>query len=451
MKKVLFFLSCFLSFIVVFAQTFYLYPYYNKYEIKRVFKKVKPGDTIILKPGVYKKLPFFKKSGSIEKFIKIKSLDPTKTIIKGSFRVLGDFVEISNLNFIGNSKKLSYEEVIKQWWNPSRKINNSGLILCGKNIIVKKCLIGYYPAAGIKIIGNANRILVFNNVIFNNAWWSTGGTGGLVTRVNREKISNLRIDVIGNLFFGNESRIFSHVFSKGFAKLVIDEGEALLIQENEKIKDKLSNGRYLVKDNVFLFNGKGVNLNKTGMVDVIENCCYCNGTTLTGNLGGGIRANKVANCKFIRNFVVTCGKKIGFSINGKNNLVFENYLEGRLKKSIEGVLLIKKLFRNPSKLDFYNKIVGVKFNLLLNNLKKMLARINEKVKPTNYKVNYRRQILDILKTIPKNSKTKIILRKNEIYIYNIDNTAIKKLPSNFILKLKDNINFIEDIKKLIGK
>ena len=79
----------------------------------------------------------------------------------------------------------------------------------------------------------------------------------------------------------------------------------------------------------------------------------------------------------------------------------------------------------------------------------LLDRFRIRVKPTNYRVDLRKQILDIVKRIPKKKDTKIELKGNRLYIYNINNRGIGGLPKNYVLIIPKK--YVKDVKNYLNQ
>jgi len=423
------------------ATTFSITPDSVK-KIKKICKTAKGGDTIYLRGGEYTdKFPQIKCKGDGE-YIHITSYPNEVVTIRTPWNVKGNYLKITNLNFKGYSNSITYENAIRQWWKPKKQLNAKGLLIDADHIILKDNAVGLYPSCGVKFQGKSDYLTIEHNIIYDNAWWSVGGTGGLIIK-NIHQIDNskaTKVKIKNNLLFSNESRIYSRVFKKGFAKLDIDEGESFLIQQKDDANKKGATaghykGRYLVKGNIILYNGKGTSLNKADRIDLVGNTLYCNGTTANSIQAGGIRANKSNNDTFIDNAVESCNNKKAFSVKGNNNIFKNNYAKSTSQKQIKGVKLVKRLFRDPKHLDFYTKYFKNRANQTLKSFETMLHKFNIQIKPTNYKVDYQKQREDIIALIPKKAGTKIIKFKDKVIIKNIDNRGIKGLGRNFKLLL----------------
>jgi hypothetical protein len=188
---------------------------------------------------------------------------------------------------------------------------------------------------------------------YNAAWWSTKGTTaiGLVNAKNSNSSpAKSVIQVLRNLVFASESRIFSRVPTKGFAELKIDEGSSTLVQVN----DGDYTGRYLIKDNFYLFNGKGISVSDTENVDIQNNTLYMNGTTLTGKFTG-LRFDHTKGGVVSNNAVVVNNEDLALSIAGDLGVSLKlNYLQGGddIAKIPTGASLVPQIFTAPEKFNF---------------------------------------------------------------------------------------------------
>ena len=412
--------------------------------LKKICKKVLPGDKVYFRGGEYRnRFPRITCSGSAKGDVTLTAYPRETVLIRSSIIIKANYLRIERLHFKGNSQDLTYNDAITQWWHPSKTIRQAGLLIEGHHITLKNNAIGLYPASGVKFKGKSDYLTIEHNIIYNNAWWSTGGTGGLIVKNIHQTDSSkaTKVHIENNLFFGNESRIISHVFKKGFCTLTIDEGESFLIQQKDDPTKKGAKsghyeGRYLVKNNLILFNGKGTSLNKADHIDVVANTLYCNGTTACNTSAAGIRGNKTSHDTFIDNAVETCKNGIAYSIKGKDNRFKNNFAKSAKPKPMPGIMYVDTLFRNPRQLDFFSKAFGNRANKVLDSFKPMLLRYGIKVKPTGYRVDLEEQIATIVASIPKTDKTMIRRYPDRIVINHIDNRNIKNLPETFVLRLR---------------
>ena len=421
------------------AKEFNIYPQDNPKKIKKICKAAGGGDIIYLNDGVYtKQFPQLKCNGNKNAPLIITAKKDAKVSIRNPWRIKGNYLLISHLNFRGHSDSLKYDDVIKQWWKPSKSLKRIGILIDGHHITLRDNTIGYFTASGIKFKGKSDYLTIDHNVIYNNAWWSTGGTGGLIIK-NIHQIDHMtarKIKIVNNLLFGNESRIFSHVFEKGMSKLVIDEGESFLLQQKDDANKKGASsghyeGRYLVKNNLILYNGKGSSLNKVDRVDFIHNYLYCNGTTAHNRQAGGIRGKLTNYDNFISNYISSCKDKMAVSVMGKHNTFKNNIAKSKTQQPMAGLKLVDKVFKDPKNLDFNRDA-----NNLLSSFQPMLSRYDIEIKPTDYKVDTAKQVEDIIHLIPKKANTTIKRYEDRVEIKNIDKKGIKGMGNNFTLKFK---------------
>jgi len=412
LKTILLLSVAFLS--QAYAQVFYVSPK-TVNNLKKICREAAPGDTIVFKEGTYKAVPRIKCSGEKDNPIVITSYSQKPAVIKAPVFIQGNYLVVKGLYFRGYSDELNYEKAIEHWWNPTKEVFKwSGLKVTGHDILIEGNAFCYSIGSGLRVLGNSNNITIRHNVICNNAWWSTAGTGGLIVRDidNGKKAGEIRIE--DNLIFSNESRIISHVFKKGFTKMVIDEGEGALIQQDGK---GTFGGEFIVRNNLFLFNGKGLSINRSYSVEVFKNKFYHNGTTLTGS-GGSIVCNR--------------SKDISIEFNEMEPL--------RGKKAIKLMKCLNVFVKN-------NKM-ETEFSDDISRFSDLLDRFDIEAKPTNYTVDLRKQIIDIIKRIPKGEDTRLELKGNKLYIYNIDNTGIKGLPKDYILIIPKE--YVNDVKELLN-
>ncbi|MGB0848891.1 MAG: putative Ig domain-containing protein [Thiolinea sp.] len=193
---------------------------------------------------------------------------------------------VENLEVEGTAQSLSLSDAMATWWSDDNKqTTGRGISTNGaQHITIRNNVIHDFAGPGVGNNGS-DMIRVENNVIYNNGWWSTAGTHGvsnsyLTTVAGNENKEALIME--GNLVFANQSRLVSHVFSKGEVHLVIDEGNGLHAQNNSKTFD----GKARIENNLMLFNGKaGFGINTMDKVRVLNNSFYQNAQIVnTGEL-----------------------------------------------------------------------------------------------------------------------------------------------------------------------
>jgi hypothetical protein len=324
-------------------------------------------------------------------------------------RLVGNYMTFEGFEVQGVGKKITYTEAVNTWWSTPQYYNGNGIVINGHHTTVRNNIVYDIPASAISANGNVDYFVADGNIVYDSAWWTIKGTKGIgvVNANTSDGTTSQNIKIINNLVFGVESRIFSRVWSKGLAKLTIDEGEAILVQVN----NGTYRGRYLVQNNFMLHNGKGVVINKTNNADIYANTLYMNGTTISGK-SKGIRANSTNSVVVQDNAVEvsTDANSYAYSV-AKSTLTTHknNYLVGgdTLAKNyvaLTGNNFVSFIFNNPATLDF-----SILPNLPQNigasqavwaTLKARADEYGIVIKTTGYVPDYRTQTIDVKNGIP---------------------------------------------------
>ena len=232
------------------------------------------GKTIYYRGGVYsnpdfgtgttvkhKSRPALTCSGTEANPLKIQPWGEEQVKIKFDsaygVQIAGNHVRYSGFEIEGVSQDIKLEQAIDVWWDSTNYFNGQGLNVQGVDVEISNNVIHDVPGAGINTKGNAtvDRLKIHNNIIFNASWWSAGGTTALgIVGANQKKGvpvfegSKVGIEITDNLIFSSESRIFSHVFSKGFSNLTVDEGSTMLLKQKKGDKVGTYKKGFLVKN-----------------------------------------------------------------------------------------------------------------------------------------------------------------------------------------------------------
>jgi Bacterial Ig domain/Right handed beta helix region len=262
---------------------------------------------------------------------------------------------VDGLEVSGLAQSLTLEDAMQIWWDDNNeRIDGRGIITnSSQHIVIRNNVIHDFPGAGINDSAS-DFITIENNVVYNNAWWSTSGVQGVANSgllATDPSTANLeKIIMRGNLVFGNQSLLISHVFSKGYVTLTIDEGNGLHLQNTQKSYL----GKALVENNLMLFNGKaGLGLNTIDGVTVRNNSFYQNARVgeLTGELILRLStATRIENNLFVPrpNQRSIQDTKNAFA-NVLANAAQASNLDGDLPAS---VLRLEQVFQNPEQFDF---------------------------------------------------------------------------------------------------
>lgn len=269
---------------------------------------------------------------------------------------------VEGLEIEGDLPLLTLDDAMQTWWSEDNKKTGGRGISNGKSegITIRNNIIHDLPGAGIAS-NDSDMIRVENNVIYRTGWWSTGGVHGvanssLVTVVGNEGKEGLVMT--GNLVFDNQSRIISHVFSKGNVDLAIDEGNGLHAQNNAKT----FKGTARVENNLLLFNGKaGFGVNTMNNVTIKNNAFYQNAQVVnTGELAlqssiGTIIDQNLFQPLPIRKTLNDSAKNYT-QLNTNNRINASTY--GADSSSIAPSMLYSVVFNNPTAGDF-SPIIGM--------------------------------------------------------------------------------------------
>ena len=285
---------------------------------------------------------------------------------------------VENIELEGTAQSLSLADTMGLWWtDDNQKITGRGISTnSSQHITIRNNVIHDFAGAGVANNGS-DMSTGENNVIYNTSWWSTAGTHGvansyLTTAPGNEGKEGLKM--IGNLVFGNQSRVISHVFSKGFVTLAIDEGNGLHAQNNSGTYF----GKARIENNLMLFNGKaGFGINTMDEVKVKNNSFYQNAqavntgelavqsstpTAITGNL-----FHPLAHRKTVKD-----SSKDYSRMNGNASTY------GADSDEMPESTLFTAVFRDPSALDFSPADgISADMGVPATELQRMFAKVEE--------------------------------------------------------------------------
>lgn len=273
--------------------------------LHKATKIAQPGDTIFLRGGTYtndgfgeasfigrrNNLARITTSGSADNWITIRPHGNEYVKLKSDVNAImfkgASYWRVQGIELEGTTQLLNPDLTLDLWWNDtsaSNKIKGRGIAMnTSFHIEIEDCIVRDFPGAGVSNNGGAN-ITLKDSIIYNNAWWSTAGTHGFANSkpatADQNNQTDFKMTMTGNLVFGNQSSMISHVFSKGFVKLEIDEGNGLHMQNTEG----LFYGRFLAENNLIFYNGKaGIGLNTIANSTIRNNSFYQNAQAVDGS------------------------------------------------------------------------------------------------------------------------------------------------------------------------
>ena len=271
-----------------------------------------------------------------------------------------NYITIENFDIEGEAKDITLQTALKYWWwDRNDTMQSGGIGVNGDNIVIKNNVIHDMPGSGISVT-NGRYAKIVGNIVYNCDWWTIAGSKGVgITLAQGDDAEGeYKNQIVGNLIFNIEQRVFSHVWAKKFATLTIDEGEAFLIQEGKQQDDTNSsgyNGRYLIKDNLILYNGKSGVVNLAKNVDLINNSYYNNGGATKQ---AGFRVSHSKDINILNNAVeADIEDTIIYSVDRASSDInlSNNYAKGVITKggdAIEGIESVEEIFNEPEQFDF---------------------------------------------------------------------------------------------------
>ena len=281
------------------------------------------------------------------------------------------YITVENFEIEGEAQSITLDEALKYWWwDTNDTMQSSGIVTNGgDHLTIRNNIVHDMPGSGISVVAGAYATIE-NNIVYNSDWWTIAGSKGIgITQAVDDPAAPangaFKNKIVGNLIFNIEQRLFSHVWGKGFATLSIDEGEAFLVQEGKQVSGSTSTsytGKYLLKDNLFIYNGKSGVINLAKDVNVTNNSYYNNGTATKQS---AFRVSTSTNVNFSNNAIeANIPNTIIYSIanNSLSSVFFENnYAKGVVQRNgvpILGIISKNKVFNDPQNLDF-NVSIGI--------------------------------------------------------------------------------------------
>jgi len=270
------------------------------------------------------------------------------------------YITIQDLEIEGEAQKINLDTALAHWWWDSNDtMQSSGIVANGDDIVIKDTIVHDMPGSGISVSAGAYAEIE-GNVVYNCDWWTIAGSKGIgITSATGSGAKNkYKNKIVGNLIFNIEQRLFSHVWKKKFATLSIDEGEAFLIQEGKQQNGTSTssyNGKYLVKDNLILFNGKAGVVNLAKDINITNNSYYNNGGTTKQS---AFRISNTNHMNVTNNAIESnIADTIIYSRDRDSNDIelAHNYAKGEMTKdgsTVTGIASREQIFNDPDNFDF---------------------------------------------------------------------------------------------------
>jgi hypothetical protein len=260
--------------------------------LKKAVQSVNPGQTIFVRGGEYQNSEYGQSWGSRAESSLVRITRAGTATQPITLRPFGNeyaklrsdvtaiaianapYWRIEGFEIVGGAQSLDFDTVMSLWWtdgDAARRITGGGIQNNGSDhLTIRGNVIHDFPGGGVNN-RNMEFLNIEDNIVYNNAWWTISGTNGVSSvSMATSDPANENVETViysGNLVFGNQQLIISHVFAKGFVSLELDEGAGMFLQ-NEGVTD-VSPGTFRnrvgVENNILAYNGKGgVGLNGIG-------------------------------------------------------------------------------------------------------------------------------------------------------------------------------------------
>lgn len=412
--------------------------------LREAAQRVVPGTTIYLRGGEYRNAEFGQSWPSRTEGSLVRVTTPGTALAPITLRPHGNeyarlksdvtalalvgasYWTVQGLELAGISQTLNEESAMAEWWNESLGPTKGGGIQANRSdrLVVRDCIIHDFPDPGISFHG-AEFLTVQGCAVYNNAWWSHGGTHGIVGSSMISSPAGAGQDTViysGNLVLGNQSLIISHVFSKGEVALTIDEGGGMHLQDTDLT---FANGAR-VESNLAMFNGKaGLVMNTMDQVTLANNAFFQNAQVVARSaevsLGGsGGSKFKIAENNLFQplpdrsTFLDSTDAFLNIGANATTGTPSDgsNYLT---------VLRLPQVFKNPGAFDF-TPATGVPAGMGLNaaSFQAMVSKVREygiPIQAPTQMPNPARQKAIIFSTWPASQSALSLVDKATGYTY----------------------------------
>lgn len=271
--------------------------------LQRAVDTVQPGQTIYVRGGEYRNAEFgqpyanrneanlvqIRTSGTASQPITLRNFGNEFVRFRSDVNGIRfnnstpEYWTLKGIELVGNAQELTEDVALANWWSDEAILPMQGRGIGGKmdHITIEDMIVRDFPGAGIAP-RNSEYVTLRNNIVFNNAWWSTAGTHGITVSAMKQTATDTEqtVEITGNMTFANQSLIISHVFSKGKVSLVLDEGNGIHLQNNTETFGREA----LIENNVSFWNGKaGLGINTLNRATIRNNAFYRNARVVNRN------------------------------------------------------------------------------------------------------------------------------------------------------------------------
>ena len=274
-------------------------------DLQTVSKKLKAGDTLYLRGGLYRNAewgdPFAGRTksslallsgltGAVGSPITIRNFGNEYVTLQSDALVIAAkdlrYVDFEGIEFKGTTSNIDRDKAVSLWW----KVNEETLETSGTGIAmnscqhvnIRRCVVTDMTDSGLSN-NYGEYIFVEDSIIAACARWAVGGVHGWSnskpgTGIDQNR-TDLKIAARRNLIVGSQQCIPSRVPAKGFADMAFDEGKGLHSQAQDSISAQggVMFGRWEMTDNLLVYGGSaGASTNGTGDIVIARNSFYRN-------------------------------------------------------------------------------------------------------------------------------------------------------------------------------
>ena len=346
------------------------------------------GDTLMLMPGyyetgVYGTMIDLTASGTPANWISIEALIPgtVEFKVRGNYGVVingGAYVRVKGLIIEGLANTLTPEEATalkdENWYaeglvgvgigTETRELD--GEFLFPHHVIFEDNKVSFMSGGGIGT-KRADYILIRNNVVHNNGYYSVWAQSGISVWENSnfdDDTEAYRTVITGNVSYENYNYFKFEASNDPNIADSFTDGNGIIIDalaiDQGFLNDGLEgvySGHTLVENNIVYGNGgKGINLYASDNIDIIHNVSYQNGTH--PEIDGEIALGQVANVRMYNNIVdVDANESVFFAYLTSNIDVSHNLIvkEGGLDGSAnlaDNTVEASPMFNDATNYDF---------------------------------------------------------------------------------------------------
>ncbi len=267
--------------------------------IQSAVDRAQPGDTVLVRGGYYSydysrgDVVSINNSGRADAWISLKGYPGEAPVIANAnvsgIKVSASYVLVEGFVIEGTRDQVSYDEAQSEAWNMDNPKTSGIGIAVGvpwnnpgvhpTHIVIRGNEIIKNSGAGINT-DKVDYVLIENNVISGNAYWSPYGNSGISMYQNWDTDGSdaYKFIVRGNLItdtFNKVASAFFGVISDGNG-IIIDDGRHTQSLSGEQ-QGGTYRGRTLIDSNLIYGNGgRAVNIFSSDHVDVVNNTTYQN-------------------------------------------------------------------------------------------------------------------------------------------------------------------------------